>query len=354
MVSNNKTYIRPQLCKEFGINERTLVSLETRDLLTLDWQNRHGLQVTSLSKEQAELLSCARNNTFCFSGGKQVTVPFLRFLFLRFFQQPLEYIVQEMEDRNIWRADEKYLTDLREWFITRLPIPLQELAKAFKMPETDEEQRLFDHVLAICEIDLAYAHPEFVQSFDFMSDYRLKQVVDAALVTRGSYTEVAAFLLETLDFKIAAEGLAFYAHMFLDLDLVNQTDFTAWFGGLKPSAREEIKLAQGQALDTYRVKSGLDDEISSTAVLSLAMDKAKSEIVRSARYYDDQTSPAFLNAIKAFVVLSDRKEKLTGASSSRTVPAFMGTLRLKPADGEHGQLRFPDLDEEDSEEHKTG
>lgn len=346
-MTKKDLFSKARICKEFGLTARTLVHLEHSGLLELEWEATHGLAVTELDAHTKTVLDCARNHPLNFGAGKIEKLPFLRFLFLRFLQLPLDFIAYELKERNLYDFDRTKGTDINtiyEWYFSKVPQGLSKMVEERRPPKNKEEKDLFNIFLDTCELRVAYENPQIDAEMSFFGILNVKTVVDAALSTTGTFAEVAAFLKELVGLTINIPGLVFYQTMYHDMSLMSPNDMKAYFSGIAPSHRDEIRLAIGQTLEMYRVKSGLEVEFSTDSVFSSAMSMIAQEML-STPIASVEASEKFHSLLKSFNLLVDRNVKLNQAKGGATIqiPEFMKTMKLVDVDLNDGLIQLPNL-----------
>lgn len=313
---------RPQIAREFHLNERTLSWLEQSGRIQLDWKPVNGLLTCELTDEHRKLLACAACALPAQEGATPDTMlwPFHRFLILRTLQLPADIQYQELIDRNIVAAPgftEKRLEAIRERIIGKLPLIIQRFVRAGKAPETEEEKSWFNCLLDVCEIHLTYYHPELEQSFAFMTDREMKECIDCAISTKSPFVDVQKFLMEVVGLRISVEGLAYYQQMFHDMNLVSNDNIKLYLKCIRPSLRSKLGLAMSSTIDTYRIKSGIDDKMEMDRVLPVLKDELINDLLRT---LNDKTTDArkdfgyTLRSLMTVIERMDRGKPTKGAS----------------------------------------
>lgn len=345
MAKRNNIYVKPQLCKEFGITERVLTHLTELNLVRPDWQYRHGLQIVDLSERDRRVLMCAKNSPY---NEHPLRMPFQRFLLLRFMQMPLDLIQFELEQKNLFdcsKFSDSYLSDLRDRFLLNCPEELHECLLDHRPPKNKEEREVFDTLLDVCEVRVAYEHPEWDTAMAFMNDMKVKTIVDCALSTVGTFEQIALFLHEVLGVSISPEGLLFYQQLLHDMSLLTPADIKAYFKGIHPSRRQELQRAHGTPLDVYKVQSGLQVNVDSDEIIETALSQVARKVLDLATNMDTATSDETYRALRAFNVLLDRRVNVGRTARTtvkETAPEFLKTLSLAPQPPSHGKILIPD------------
>lgn len=342
MSKKKKTvFAKPQLCQEFGVTERTLNYLTELELIAPDWTYRHGLPIVELTEDDRLTLSCAGNAIHNNLRGR---LPFQRFLYLRFIQMPLEYIQFELAEKNLMDAARVTPTMLKtryEEFLSRVPEGLRDCIDENRPPKTKEEKALFDKLLDVCEIRIAYEHPEWDEAFSFMNNKSVKIIVDAALTTTGSYQQISAFLYDALEVNFTPEGLLFYQQLFHDMEMMDDSSMKLYFKGISPLHRQELQLAHGTPLEVYKLQSGLHTDIQAEEVLEIAISQVCQKVIELTADVSMADSEETYKAIRTFNILMDRHTKVievAGSQQSSNVPDFFKTLTLTNNDITHGKM----------------
>ena len=342
MSKKKKTvFAKPQLCQEFGVTERTLNYLTELELIAPDWTYRHGLPIVELTDGDRLTLSCAGNAVYNSLRGR---LPFQRFLYLRFIQMPLEYIQFELSEKNLMDAARISPTTLKnkyDEFLSRVPQGLRDCVEEHRPPKTKEEKSLFDRLLDVCEIRVAYEHPEWDDAFSFMNNRSVKIIVDAALTTTGSYQQISDFLHEVLEVSFTPEGLLFYQQLFHDMEMMSESDTKVYYQGISPLHRQELQTAHGTDLAVYKLQSGLHTDIQAEEVLDIAINQVCQKVIELTADVSMSDSEETYKAIRTFNILMDRQSKVIEVAGARTgsnVPDFFKTLTLTSNDITHGKM----------------
>ena len=344
-------YSRAQLCRKYGVTERTLRALEKSGLLQLTWQVEHGLMVALLSNVgQRRVLAASKNHvsTYGRDGGIE-RVPFQRFLFLRFLQLPLADIYVELVERNLVHPRGFSIDRLKKMhkaFIDSVPQPLRKCVAARKPPKTVTEKRQFDVLLQVCEIDNAYAHPELEQAFSCMTDGDVKLGIDLGLVTQSTLPEICAFLEDSVSFSIPAAGLLFYHITFMDISFMSNDEVQSYLKTQKPSSRNMLAQALGRPIADMRLIIGLDAETDTDHALATLRGQATQQLLASMML--PQTSETRRDAhlaMKNLMMLVDREDRTKIAADRGAggikLPDVFRQLELKTSTMEGGLFRLP-------------
>jgi len=267
MAGSTGPYSRSQLCRKYGITDRTLRALEDRGTLVLTWYPRNGLMVTDLeSNDQKRILAMARNHVMSFGRAQGIPrLPFLRFLFLRFIQVPVEDLYAELLDRNMIAARSFKLPQLKKMhkaFVEAVPRPLQKKVRAHAEASTATEKKQLDVLLKVCGIYEAYHNPQQEQSFKYLSDPEIKLGIDMGLSSRAKLPEIADFIADVAGFSINLEALLFYHVLYHDISFLDNDEIQAYLKGLKPSHRDLLGKAVGSTIPELRMALGFVEDMS--------------------------------------------------------------------------------------------
>jgi hypothetical protein len=332
-------YSRPRIAKEFRINEKTLSWLERTGRVNIEWRADNGLLVADLSEDTQRVLRCASAAIPALKVPEGVTLlPFQRFLHLRFLQLSIDDIYQELQDRNLINPNVfplSQLETLRELFISGLPLLVQRLMRTGMRPETEEEKLEFATVLDVCELAIAYQHPELEQAFKFMTEGPVKDCLDCALSTKATLVEVQTFLRELADFPISIEGLAFYQSLFHDIALVPPEQFKKYLKLLKPSLRPKMMLAVNCTMEDFRLKSGYERDFEVDQVLNAFKGALTDNLISLINTKTPDSERAFHYTLRSLMMVIDRLEKAgTKGKAAETkllgAPDIMRSIQLEP------------------------
>lgn len=341
----SKVYIKPQLCKEFGISEKTLNHLNDLGMVTPDWKYRNGLQVVELSDKDAKVLSYAKN---CIYNNHAFKLPFQRFLWLRFIQMPLDLIEFELREKNlidISRYDSKYLQRRYDQFRAGVPDILDGCLDKFRPPKSKEEKEAFNILLDVAELRVAYENPQWDQAFGFVNDSGVKTIVDACLSTTGTFEEVSGMLHELLGVDFPPEGLLFYQQLMHDMSLLDSEDIKNYFKGINPSRKAELQLAHGCSLGNYKLQSGLHTTLKSGEVVDVVMEQVSKKMLELVQDSNNMDSAEVYNTLRAFNILSDRHTKIVevaNGSDNSELGDFLKQLKLKNNTPEESWIEIPE------------
>ena len=351
-----KVYVKQQLCKEFGISERALKELTSLELLDLQWSLRHGLKVVELSDADKEVLESAKNSPY---NKHPFRLPFMRYLSLRFMQMPLEFIEYEIGSKNLLdlsRYDSNFLQRRYDQFMAGVPEDLKPCIEAYSPPKSAKEKRLFEILLDVCEIRIAYENPEWDEAFSFMTDPNVKTIVDCMLSTSGSYEDISDTLHELLGVEFSPEGLLFYQQLMHDVNHMDSNDLKYYLKGIAPSRKVEIQKAYGQSLEAYKLTSGLQVNIKTEEVVDIALTQISKKLLSLTSSAAPADANEVYHALRAFNMLQDRRGKLGAAATSRQsseVDNFWKRLDFAPQEPESGLLEISEDDFNAAQQHKN-
>jgi hypothetical protein len=348
---------RSQICRKYGITEKTLRSLEEDGILDLAWKARNGLLVADVSAvKHRRVLTAARNHIDTFGRAKNIDrVPFQRFLFLRFLQLPVEDIYEEILGRNLIHKrgfPVSRLKEMRDAFIEEVPRPLRKKVASGKEATTDTEKKQLEILLQVCGISLAYAHPELEQGFACLSDSEVKLALDIGLSTASTIPDIRAFLEDVASFTIPKVGLLFYSTLFYDLSFLDSDEVQSYLKALKPSSRRLIQRALGQSLQTLRMSLGLSLNRDAEEALYELRDRALTDVYASMlEPRNIETDREFNVRLKNLLMLIDRttmSDGPGGGGGGTQLPSVFDRLEMKTSNmsGTLFQLPQPESDAE--------
>ena len=324
-------YSRPRITKEFSVNEKTLSWLERTGRINLNWQPKNGLLVTELTEDAERTLRCAASAITALKLPDGLTYfPFQRFLHLRFLQLPVEEIYIELGDRNLINTNlisQDQLNTYREVFVSALPLLVQKMVRTGKPAKTEEEKLELDVVLDVCEIALAFQHPELEQSFKFMTETPIKDCLDCALSTKSTLLEVQTFLRDVANFPISIEGLAFYQSLFHDVALVSPEQFKGYLKYLKPSIRQRMALAVNSTIEEFRLRSGYERDFEVEQILTAFKGSLTDNLISLLNTKTPDSEKAFHYNLRSLMMVIDRLEK-AGVKKRANDPKLLGAADI--------------------------
>jgi len=315
MGEADKAYSRVQLCKEFGITDRTLRELEGSGQLELSWEAKHGLLRTKLTVANRRLLHGAGNHIHSFGSATQRTrvsrVPFQRFLFLRFLQLPLDDVYDELLEYNLAssRFPKSQLERHYVIFLRNLPDKLRVCVNAGKEPSTKVETQQLRTVLETCEIDIFYDNPERVDGFWLLTHPEEKWTLETLLATTSSLEEIQAAAESMTGMSVNPDQLLFYQQLFSDYSFLNGEELKAHLKRLKPSVRKLLSIGIGSDVDSVMAQLGLHDgEAGTEAMLSTLQLSLMRRVYLNRDASDADSRAMFDRDFKALMLLVDRAE----------------------------------------------
>lgn len=329
---------RPQIAKEFRINERTLSWLERSGRLSLDWEPINGLMTCELTDEHRKILACSAVSLPALAGSNGITWPFHRFIILRTLQLSLDAQYQELLDRNVISEtgfSVEKLTEIRDQIISRLPPTVQRFVRTNRCPETAEEKSWMDVVLDCAEIHIAYHNPDLEQSFSFMTDADLKEFVDCSISTKSTFSDIQKFIIEIAGLQISMEGLAFYQQLFHDMNLVQNAHVKTYLKTVRPSLRSRLVMAMEGSVDSFRVKSGIDDKFELDKVLTVVKNDLINRLISALNSSEPDSDKQLNYTLRNLMSVVDRIDKIRGpATKQSTMPHFLKTIQIEPKPAE--------------------
>lgn len=203
------------------------------------------------------------------------------------------------------------------------------------------KKELFDILLDVCEIRIAYEHPEWDSSLTFMNNVHVKTIVDAGLSTLGTYQEIAMFLHEALNVAISSEGLLFYQQLFHDMSLLSSDDIKEYYRGINPTRKQELQRAYGVPLDVYKIQSGLQANMRADEVVEIALNQIARKILDLTSRAHAADSEEVYKAIRSFNVLMDRHTRVVDVARSPRnddLPDVFKRLTVAPQPVSHGMI----------------
>ncbi len=326
-------YSRPLIAKEFGINERTLSWLVNTGRIQLEWRPSNGLLVCDLSDEQKKILSVAKISLLAFNDDSaNWNWPFQRFLFLRFFHLDIDSQYQELIDRNIVsRAgfNKETLEILRMKFISKLPESLQLMVNEGRGPTSEQEQADLSLVLDMCDITLAFGHPELEQSFYFMTDRDIKEVFDCGISSKSTFADIQKFYYDVIGLQISVEGMAFYQQLFFDVQLVSSEFFKNYLKSIRPSFRDKLCVAVNTTIDVFRFKAGYDEKLEVDKALLLVRDELIHNLLSMLNDRAQDSEKVFNMTLRSLTTVLERLDRLGVKSKNQDSSKFFRTIKVE-------------------------
>lgn len=327
---------RTKLCREYGITERTLRFLESCGLLTFKWGRVHGMLKTTVTKAQAELLSCARLDihTLVENHESLRIFPFQRFMTLRFFQVEADELYEEMVSRNMIHPHYIKLNHIEDYYgllFENLPEDLKKMALAKDEPNK-KQKPLFDHVLAVTGLQNVYERPEIEQGFEILSESNIKILLDSATTSCSDVGDICDFLRDCLGVAFTPNALLFYQWLFSDFRRMRPEDLQEYFKSISVTHRDFIKAAFNRPIAELKAEMGLLEESDAEEVYELARRHTTKLLLETMKKDTYESQKEFHNALKqfmAFVDRDDRKKDVTG--NAQQLPQVFTAFTIEDA-----------------------
>lgn len=250
---------RVKICEKYEISPATFDAVSP--LLQAKPKPKHGRILYRIDKRDDFILRCARNHIASFSGSKKTsmrTLPFYRFLCLKFLTTPPDEALSEIRQRNLAssRFRLNYYKRLQGRFVQRVPEELRETVKKRAAP-TKKQQGAYEMLLNVLGVITAYNFPLWIDNFfSFIGDARTKTTIEAIMTTRGSRMEHQSALEELSSQKWKHVALDLYASLFYDLGHLSEEDWRYYLGVLLPTETRAKKMARGMTTSELVVREG--------------------------------------------------------------------------------------------------
>jgi hypothetical protein len=263
---------RVQICKQYGLSSSTFD--DVKPLLTTEPVPKCGNVFYDLSSHDDLVLRCAKNHPASFSVDEKAathTLPFHRFLALRFLTTSLDDIYDELLHRNLatHRLKKEYLKRLRTTFLHNLPPELRAIAAKQEMPNELQTSR-YRLMMQTIGIDLVYEAPMWLEDmFLLVGDPNIKRMVELVLTTRGLKNEHQAALEEMTGVHWKGLGVEMYKSLFYDIFSMSERDWVFYGDFLRPPERNEKLASRTMSTNELRVHTGLRPHFKETTELVL-------------------------------------------------------------------------------------
>lgn len=249
---------RVQICDRFGLRAASFDAVSP--LLSCKPVADRGRIIYPLAPKDEFVLGCARVHgaSFCGDNKNIHTLPFHRFLCLRFITSSLQETVLEINQRYLANGfDSRYLGKLFAWFVKRLPEPVRAAVKR-KLPESAEETEMVRTLLKVIGILWAYDNPQWVDGFfEYFHNHEAKKIFELALTTKGTRDEKQLIIEELLRVQWQAHPIDLYECLLYDLGVMTEKDWAYYKSVLLPSDAKAYEEARNETTSAFITREGM-------------------------------------------------------------------------------------------------
>lgn len=263
---------RAQILKEYDLRPKDLDVLLGSGLLSGKFESKDGRLLLDVSDSDVFVLESARNSVSSFGYGSVNsskvrgvhTLPFHRFLVLRFLNTPIEEIYDEIFQLDLLHSRKKFtiqsLKAIHKRFISRVPESLRETLEK-QAPPTDENRDDFLLFLRVLNIRKFYEEPEIMEQLRFFMES--KSQVEMYMSTNSTADEIAEILSTQLSTTIASLGVWSYRILFYAIHEITAEDMEAYFLCIRPQEKRMKKVSIPRTIKQLVVSLGIT-EVSNT------------------------------------------------------------------------------------------
>ena len=250
---------RVQICDRFGLRAASFDAVS--QFISCTPVPVRGVVVYPLTPKDEFILGCARVHGASFGGENNEihTLPFHRFLCLRFLTSSVKETIIEIEQRNLAtsRFSRVYLGHLASWFAKRLPAVLRPIVKK-KRADTAEEEAMLRTLLKVLGIEWTYDNPQWIDDlFKPFPDHEARKIFELTLTTKGTREEKQAALEELLRFQWGAHPLDMYEGVFYDRGTMSDADWNYYISVLLPSDAKAYEAARVETTNAFIIREGM-------------------------------------------------------------------------------------------------
>lgn len=327
---------RSQVLTKYGISFKTYEALRKGNFLKGPVTYGSGKEFIEASEHNDFVLKSARNDIYSFGNGLRghsgghgggITVPFHRFLLLRFMNTPAAETLEEMIQIGLIHPDTRFRrTEINRYysrFVDRLPESLKKAIIAGNEPVKPDLKKQFHTMLKVLGIDAYYDHPEMIDQISFL--VKAKGTIEPILSTTSSADDVAELCCRLLHApgRVTVEAIVAYRALFYAIHELPKHDLSAYKGIIPPDEKRSKAAAFGQTLTEYGARKGIDQAADTRAILeTIKKDAQRAYLKHSQWAQTDQGLQAMRAHLDTFFKACDRLETLGGTGSSAVAKMF--------------------------------
>lgn len=286
---------------------------------------------TTLSATDKKILSCAALDAYSLSTHCGFLVPpYYRFAFLRYFQVDEQALYEELVARSLaapTATTRNFVDKLYESMTRYMPKGLRKLAAERRAPKTKAEEALFELVLAVGGVTQVYENPHIEQGFEMLSDPETKAVIEAAVATASSVSEISEFLTEACGVEFNDSAVVFYQWVFGDFSRMRPKDLKAYIRPLDAHHSRLLTSAFNSTVHALRVELGLMRDLSLEDTYQMAEQEATRRLFETLNSPVQADSREFRDSLRSFMQFVDRADR-KGAGDANAVPAIFNSMRV--------------------------
>lgn len=313
---------RAQILTKFDLKPRTLEVLLGSLMLDSKFESKHGRRLMTVNGEQKFLLSCAQNYIDSFSSARFnhsrisgiPSLPFHRFLALRFLTTPLDEIFEEIFLLNLLPSKARFKKEtfkkLYARFLKRIPAELKSLVKGRKAPKTKKEKLLYDALLSVLNIYEFYHRPEYVDQLMFFSG--MKKKVELFLSTTSSSSDIAKFLTKQTGVPVKEKAISAFRMLFYSIREISDHDLEAYFAMIQPSERKGQREAMSKSINQLAMSLGVEHLGETRDVLEGIKRQALKELSQHMGWKTAESRQAQRAAFDRWLKADERLESIGG------------------------------------------
>jgi hypothetical protein len=325
---------RVRILTKYDLSSVSLDVLEGMGLLKGDFEYKRGKAYLEVTKEDDFTLRCARNDLRSFPG---TTLPFHRFLCLRFINTSIEEIQEEIFRLDLLPSRKVFtiaaLKKIKAEFMKRLPKELSDLVKKGREPKNKTETARLDHFLTVLGVSAYYARPDLLE--DLRSLMPLKSTVDPFLTTACLDHEVSEALSKIVGEKVPDIAVSSYRIVFHAVGEMNDQAFEKYLTFVEPTRARMFREARRLTFQEFAAKRGLDVVEYQEVLKRLMMEKQKL-ILNAGRFKSAEMVQAHRAAVDAYLkiykVLEDAGS--VGKESRKKISDIFGKFIVKKVSGQ--------------------
>jgi len=321
---------RSQVLTKYGIAFQTYETLKKSGFLKGDVTYGGGREFIEASEHNDFVFRAARNDIFSFGSKHRsigITMPFHRFLTLRFLNTPASEVLEELIQIGLVPLTMKFrraeINRYYSLFIQHLPDEFEKAVVSGNEPRKPGLKSKFRVLLKLLGIETYYDHPELISQLTYI--IKSREMVEPFLSTNATSDEIAGLYGKVLHLKdmIPVEAIIAYRTLFYSIHELPKADLDAYSLLLPPDERRMRFMARKQSLSEYGARQGIDSAADTRAVLEVIKKDAQVAYLANKQW---NTTDLGLQAMRAhldiFFKASDRLDTLGGTASSAVAKMF--------------------------------